>query len=354
MAGDVTGAYFNFSSHVNLKLRDYCSQIDFIGVVIFFKKQSSLHCWYYIGCSVLKRVLLKTEVHAPASVFKLLKPIYLWDYQRNVMCWIYGWCMVVYVRFGVLLALICTLHAGMGSRLVESLRDEYPFAMQLSACVAPSVRGENPMQSYNCLLCLQHLYTHCDAVLLMENDLLVKCCQEERSSAQHRPPTSSARSFSAVTVDDLNRYSAEALAGLLLPTDSADPRKDRYARLYNELRPVAQSDHYVQGEIPPPPGANTSAGEGVGRGMAEGAGGDGGGVGGGDGGGVLSKTELVARLSQEMRLCTFSPNITIQVAWCIVVCYWPVQSISMTRRVAPVFGVCHLKQWLAGSLLMLY
>ena len=114
----------------------------------------------------------------------------------------------------------------MGSHLVECLRDEYPLAQQLSVCVAPLLNGESPMQWYNCALCLQHLYSHCDGILLLENDLLLRQCQSEQAStaAHYRPRTAasaSATSCTHATLADMNRLGAEMMCGLFLPAENS-------------------------------------------------------------------------------------------------------------------------------------
>ncbi|XP_065187572.1 uncharacterized protein LOC135818158 [Sycon ciliatum] len=116
--------------------------------------------------------------------------------------------------------------SGMGSHLVECLRDEYPLAQQLSVCVAPLLNGESPMQWYNCALCLQHLYSHCDGILLLENDLLLRQCQSEQAStaAHYRPRTAasaSATSCTHATLADMNRLGAEMMCGLFLPAENS-------------------------------------------------------------------------------------------------------------------------------------
>ena len=47
--------------------------------------------------------------------------------------------------------------SGLGSHLVESIRDTYPLAHILSVAVSPHVSGDSPLQSYNSLLSLAAL-----------------------------------------------------------------------------------------------------------------------------------------------------------------------------------------------------
>ena len=46
---------------------------------------------------------------------------------------------------------------GLGSRLCESLRDEFSLSYLMSCVVAPHASGESPLQHYNALLCLDSL-----------------------------------------------------------------------------------------------------------------------------------------------------------------------------------------------------
>ena len=47
--------------------------------------------------------------------------------------------------------------SGLGSRLCETMRDEYPMNHLMSCTVTPCATGESPLQNYNALLTLAYL-----------------------------------------------------------------------------------------------------------------------------------------------------------------------------------------------------
>ena len=67
---------------------------------------------------------------------------------------------------------------GLSSALLERIRDNYPLAYILSIPVAPFILGDTPLQHYNSLLCLSWLQTYSDAVLLIQNDTILRHAQQ--------------------------------------------------------------------------------------------------------------------------------------------------------------------------------
>ncbi|CAN0093315.1 unnamed protein product, partial [Laminaria digitata] len=71
--------------------------------------------------------------------------------------------------------------SGLGSGLLQALRDEYPSLYLISACVGPFGTGDTPLQHYNSALALHHLQVFADAVIYRGNDDLL---QEAKTSAR--------------------------------------------------------------------------------------------------------------------------------------------------------------------------
>eukprot|EP00904_Undaria_pinnatifida_P009786 jgi/Undpi1/5938/HiC_scaffold_2.g01212.m1 len=71
--------------------------------------------------------------------------------------------------------------SGLGSGLLQALRDEYPSLYLISACVGPFGTGDTPLQHYNSVLALHHLQVFADAVIYRGNDDLL---QESLASAR--------------------------------------------------------------------------------------------------------------------------------------------------------------------------
>ena len=100
--------------------------------------------------------------------------------------------------------------SGLGSLLLERLRDAYPSHSLLACSILPFMSGETPLQHYNTALCMQRLQQHCDAVLLFPNDstleLLTALLQRGGGGLRSGLP------FSV-----LNSWIADCLCDLLLP-----------------------------------------------------------------------------------------------------------------------------------------
>ncbi|XP_072031063.1 tubulin delta chain-like [Amphiura filiformis] len=107
--------------------------------------------------------------------------------------------------------------AGLGSRLVELIRDEYPLAYILSAVVAPWTSGESPLQHYNSLFSLSWLQRYSDGVLMFSNDEILHRLSGLNVNKRDRETAN-------VTIDDMNKYIAESLAGVMLPVNSLTPK----------------------------------------------------------------------------------------------------------------------------------
>eukprot|EP01065_Artemidia_motanka_P005000 TRINITY_DN12373_c0_g1_i1.p1 TRINITY_DN12373_c0_g1~~TRINITY_DN12373_c0_g1_i1.p1 ORF type:complete len:419 (+),score=48.23 TRINITY_DN12373_c0_g1_i1:84-1340(+) len=101
--------------------------------------------------------------------------------------------------------------SGVGSRLVEHMKDELPNVPLVSIPVLPLDSGEVALQHYNTLLSLSSLFHCCDLVLPFANTDTVHMCQGPLG-------------VNNPTLDDLNRVIAhDAVAGALFPAYSASP-----------------------------------------------------------------------------------------------------------------------------------
>eukprot|EP00731_Ephydatia_muelleri_P038619 Em0831g2a len=113
--------------------------------------------------------------------------------------------------------------AGLGSALLEHLRDEYPAHLLLSIAVAPFASGETPLQHYNSLLCLSWLQQYADAVLFFQNDLILK--HISKSAAKAGDPLGTSVS---VSMEDLNGYIGHTLCNLFLPLWSSERKRNAF------------------------------------------------------------------------------------------------------------------------------
>lgn len=131
--------------------------------------------------------------------------------------------------------------AGLGSRLLESIRAEYPRITLLSSCVAPFACGDTPLQYINMALTLATVHEVCDGVLFHDNDDLL---QRSRVVKRHAAAaaaggtvgSSSARRRAAQGEEDgistraLNDVVAAALAGVVTPMFSRNPLLEKRVR----------------------------------------------------------------------------------------------------------------------------
>ncbi|XP_052080568.1 tubulin delta chain-like [Mytilus californianus] len=99
--------------------------------------------------------------------------------------------------------------SGLGSRLCEAMREEYPMNHLISCTVAPCLTGESPLQNYNALLTLSYLQRNTDCVVLTYNDDVLGKLQ---------------RKMESVSFDAMNSSIASALGGVFLPTDTMSPK----------------------------------------------------------------------------------------------------------------------------------
>lgn len=119
--------------------------------------------------------------------------------------------------------------SGLGSHLVERIRDTYPMAHVMSVAVSPHTSGDSPLQHYNSLLSLASLQCHADGVLLFNNDDVL------HHVVTHSGLVSQQKRAASTSLKDMNAYISASLAGLLQPFGSKPRRikgnvKDRGSR----------------------------------------------------------------------------------------------------------------------------
>ncbi|KAJ3409809.1 hypothetical protein HDV05_004251 [Chytridiales sp. JEL 0842] len=110
--------------------------------------------------------------------------------------------------------------AGLGSRIVEELRNEDPKGWLMNCAVMPFSSGETTLQHYNSLFTLAWMQKHSDLLLLFSNDTLLHTATRQLNLHTTKSTTASSKK---VTLDNLNTLIARSLANLLLPTTPVDP-----------------------------------------------------------------------------------------------------------------------------------
>ncbi|GAX78151.1 hypothetical protein CEUSTIGMA_g5593.t1 [Chlamydomonas eustigma] len=94
--------------------------------------------------------------------------------------------------------------SGLGSRLLEHLREEYPLHNIATVSVAPRAAGDSPMQSLNSVLALSFLQAYSDSVMLFNNQDMI-----EAAGRGDKTGTAS--------LEDVNSHISKAVMGALWP-----------------------------------------------------------------------------------------------------------------------------------------
>lgn len=130
-------------------------------------------------------------------------------------------------RLGSILALLSLAGGtgtGLGSRVVQEFKDQYPRSTIICAAVWPFASpSETPLQPYNTVLGLSYLQDSADAVLLLGNDNLLKIA--EKRQRPRRP-----------TLEDMNSAGAGQLACLLLPSQDMEGQEMSMGDVVRELK----------------------------------------------------------------------------------------------------------------------
>ena len=106
--------------------------------------------------------------------------------------------------------------AGLGSRLLQSLRTEYPKACLLDVAVTPFRAGDTPLQHFNALMTLSHLHEFADAVLMFSNEDVLGVLKH---SLTYLPSKVGGSKAARISFANINQYIARALSDVLFPTE---------------------------------------------------------------------------------------------------------------------------------------
>ncbi len=108
--------------------------------------------------------------------------------------------------------------AGLGSRIMEEMRDELAASPLVSTTVLPFSVGELPLQHYNATLCLSRVIKEAAACLLFSNnDLLCLCAKRNASKPGCTTVRPADAAAATVRTKQINDYIGLALASVLRP-----------------------------------------------------------------------------------------------------------------------------------------
>ena len=115
--------------------------------------------------------------------------------------------------------------AGLGSHLLELLREDYPKTHLHSIAVLPHSSGDTPLQNYNSLLSLTTIQECVDSCLLLSNDGGMGC--GNNIGAPNKVLT--------YTIEDINTRFTRNILGLYTPAVSLSDNKHTIVNLQNLL-----------------------------------------------------------------------------------------------------------------------
>jgi len=98
--------------------------------------------------------------------------------------------------------------SGLGSRLLEAYRDTFDKSYLLTASIWPNSIGETPLQHYNTCFSQAHLQKNADAVLLFQNDQLLKVLHKLVAIKKEE----------TITMTNLNEAIISVLRQVLIPS----------------------------------------------------------------------------------------------------------------------------------------
>lgn len=100
--------------------------------------------------------------------------------------------------------------SGLGSKLAEKIKEEYPSCFLLTTSVLPSSQGDTPLQDYNACLTLSHINEVADGIIYFENDEVFNAVQFGSGRSAH------------VSTHNLNECIAYSLINILYPRRHAN------------------------------------------------------------------------------------------------------------------------------------
>ena len=104
--------------------------------------------------------------------------------------------------------------SGLGSRILEALRDDYSTNLLYNTAVFPTMSGENPLQQYNCMLSISHMQNYSDGILYFQNEKMFRYLSRSDTSIEEK----------LVNIDDMNDYIASMLCHMLKINDLKTPK----------------------------------------------------------------------------------------------------------------------------------
>ncbi|KAK3571837.1 hypothetical protein QTP86_020468 [Hemibagrus guttatus] len=123
--------------------------------------------------------------------------------------------------------------SGLGARLCEEIREEFPVGHILTVSVVPHQSGESPLQHYNTLLSLAALHRSADGILLFHNDHVLSRSGFQQKS--HAGFGTVSCGFPQSTHSVMNAHITSCMAGLLMPVKTLTTGRKISARIKGKV-----------------------------------------------------------------------------------------------------------------------
>ena len=147
--------------------------------------------------------------------------------------------------------------SGLGSLLMQEIRDVYPRYYLTACAMCPFVAGELPLGHYNAALAMSFLQEFSDAIILVDNSQLL----HQLTAAAKETHSTSSRSATCLNMRDLDADVARGLAGLTFPTDGPNSRHPfDPGDLVSSVCPMPSRKCVALGSSPTPPAPRDSSG----------------------------------------------------------------------------------------------
>ena len=112
--------------------------------------------------------------------------------------------------------------SGLGSKLIEMIRDQYPICFITAASIFPSDSGDTPLQDYNSCLALSYLQNFADSIIYFENDEVMRQVEHFNKRGSN------------ISTHNINECVAFNLLNILFPSRNQDID---FTGIYQDLVP---------------------------------------------------------------------------------------------------------------------
>ncbi|CAG9311408.1 unnamed protein product [Blepharisma stoltei] len=127
--------------------------------------------------------------------------------------------------------------SGLGSLIINSVREEFPDKILETFSVTPSKNPEIAVEPYNATFSVNKLVENADSCIMLDNDALYKICQENLG-------------MEAPTYSDLNNVASSAIAGITSPIRFPSTLNSSWRKVCMNLVPFPRLHFFTISHMP--------------------------------------------------------------------------------------------------------